>query len=152
MYMHVNSDVVVIAGNYRNLPMTVANKYQRHQYAQTHIGLMTSRMKILGEGNGVEVNGTKYVLGDTIVVGMCHSFGQPLFGEITEFEVDEDDVVFTCVQYDCDFNSHYHAFEIHHLTAMETRVSHSNLLYNMPASVLRSDFSGDFICVRYGIP
>ena len=69
-------------------------------------------MKILGKGNGVEVNGTKYVLGDTIVVGMCHSVSKPLFGKITEFEVDEDDLVLICVQYDCDFNSHYHAFEI----------------------------------------
>ena len=97
------------------------------------------------------INGTKYVLGDTVVVGMCPDFGQPLFGKVVSFITGVENVKFTCQVYQCDFNSHYHANEVDYITDNTCKVSHSDLLYELPVSMVKSQFSGDFICLRYGV-
>ena len=59
----------------------------------------SQHVKVLGKGDGVTINGTKYVLSDTVVVGMCPDFGQPLFGRVVSFITGAEIVEFTCQVY-----------------------------------------------------
>ena len=128
----------------------MANKYQQQNYAQTN-DKAVSVVKQIGNGNGVIIEGTKYILGDTVVVGNCDDNGQPIFGRLTGFDIVENDVIFVAKKYVCHFNSHYHAHEVEYLSGDICTINHSVLRYDLPVSMVHSDFTGDHICVRHSV-
>ena len=146
--IHIISYLTV--GNFRNLPLTIARKYQEKQYADRH-GTTPDIIRPICGGRGVEIHSTKYLPGDTIVVGICTDYAQPLFGKIISIDSSNGDVQFLCKLYATLFSSHYHAHEIQHITSENITVVHSQMTYPLPASVVRSKNSGNHICIRHAV-
>lgn len=134
-------------GSFRNLPVTIARKYQQKQYADTLNG---GNEELRLTSKGVIVRGTTYLIGDTLVVDICKNFGLPVFGKVDKLKIVSNDVIFECRILETIFNAHYHAHETMYMTNDRCFIKQSNLPYYLPASVVKSSFSGDFICIRCG--
>lgn len=145
--MFINRVFFCLSGNFRNLPVTVAKRYQLKEYADS----TNITSKITTTSKGVSVLGTEYQVGDYIVVGLCDNFGFPVFGKVQSMEVLGESLVFKCALADTWFNPHYHAHELVHQTEKTVLITSCQLLYHLPASFLTTDSGLHFLCIRHNV-
>lgn len=136
-----------MSGNFRNLPVTVAKRYQLKEYSDSK----DEAHKITPTSKGVSVLGTEYQMGDYIVVGVCDNFGFPVFGKVQSMNVQGESLVFKCAVTDTRFNPHYHAHEVIHQTDKTVLITSCQLLYHLPASFLTTDSGLHFLCIRHHV-
>lgn len=130
--------MIYFLGNFMNMPLTVAKRYQIKERAD-ELDL-----------ENCDVN-PKLGLGDVVVIGVCPVYGHPVFGKIVSFNEIANRSAVTCQIFQAYFNSHYHAYEANCLTDVRKLVLISRLPYYLPATVVITEQGKFFFCVRHNI-
>ena len=124
---------IVILGNRKNVPKTVAHGYQLKDHAQRQ----EERMDLVKIKNG-----------DVVVAGICPTYGEPLFGQVLKTQPEGHLYVRL---YATVFDSHYHAFHVKCMSDIHTVVDRSRLLYYLPVSYTKTELNTPYLCVRHSI-
>jgi hypothetical protein len=141
----LNLEFYFSVGNFKNLPLTVAKRYQIKEYADTQ----ETVMNIVKNKHGVEIGGTDYRVGDYLVVEVNDTLTQPVFGKIKSMLPDGSTYQFTCAVVETFFCSHYHAYQVTHETEEIITVKQNILPYLSPASLVHTDNGLIFLCIRH---
>ena len=141
--------LLCLVGNFKNLPYTVARRYQQKQFAELS-SPESAAVKVMQKGNAVEFQGTKYEVGDFLVVGICPVHGLPEFGKLVKI-ANTDPVVLSCQKFVTFFNEHYHAYEIEHSSPVHQNINQCDLLYKQPVAAHSNPFTRDLLSVRHMI-
>lgn len=82
-----------------------------------------------------------------MVTAVSQFSGYPIFGKIVLIEQNN---ILKCQEFESHFNSHYHAYEVHHITNTLTSVTVTSLPYHLAVTRVKS-FGKLLFCIRYNI-
>ena len=126
--------ILVFTGNFQNLPLTVARRYQQKSFGSSVV-------------ESDSENGTiQFKPGEILVTSVNPISGFSDFGKI----ISVNRYVLQCQLFKSHFNAHYHAYEVEILSTEIVVVSSSLLPYYL--LVTCSERLGKlYLCLRYSI-
>lgn len=139
---------IIYLGNFKNLPSTVARRYQQKQFADLSSSNEPER-QIIKQGEGVILNGTKYLVGDFLVVDICAAYCQPVFGKIVNINNETQSTNFKCQKFQTHFDSKYHAHVIDHIMPDFVNIEHRALKYVHPVTLVETKYTRGMLHTRY---
>lgn len=130
----------MFSGNRRNVPKTIAKRYQIKDHAERDPEITLSEPS--------ETYNVCIKAGDTIVAAICPVMGEPIFAIVDRCP---DAETFVCRLYDTVFDRHFYAYRVRHISQDQVTMMSRPLLYRLPVSRVRTSLNIQYLCLRHAI-
>ena len=122
------------SGNHRNVPKTVARRYQLKAHSEQPLDINAC---------------SRIAKGDVIVVGTCEVTGEPIFGLVDSLT--ENGAAYLCRLYETSFDAHYHAYRVSFIDKALVIVPADILVYKLPVGRVRNKLNVQYLCLRHTV-